>query len=234
MRRPAGPRRAAGRLGALARRFARTRDGVAAVEFAMILPLMLLLYVGMAELSRALANSRKVTLLSRTVSDLVARGTNLSQDAMKDVFGASGAVLAPFDDTGAVTKVSAVGVYKVGSDFKAYICSSWSRTGTTDADGRKVGLASASPNFPAVPEAFKQEGMRYVLTEVTMDYVPMLGTTLLTVLSQWAKPTFISQNGNIPLQETTPWPVRAGQTYNSAVPEITLPGDNKACPAKIN
>lgn len=233
MIRLAGPRRAAARLAAQARRFVRTRDGVAAVEFAMILPLMLLLYVGMAELSRALANSRKVTLLSRTASDLVARGTNLSQAAMKDVFAASGAVLAPFSATGARTVVSAVGVYKVGSDFKAYICSSWVSTEVA-ADARKVGLASASANFPAIPEAFKQDGMRYVLTEVSMDYVPMLGTTLLKLLSQWANPTFIQANGNIALGETTSWPVRNGQTYNSTVPEVTLPSTNTACPAKIN
>ena len=220
-------------LAASVRRFVPTREGVAAVEFAMILPLMLLLYVGMAELSQALANSRKVTLLSRTVSDLVARGTNLTQGAMHDVFAASGSVLAPFSATGARTVVSAVGVYKAGSDFKAYICSSWASTEKA-ADARNVGLASASANFPAVPEAFKQDGMRYVLTEATMEYVPMLGTTLLKVLSQWVNPTFMLPNGNIPLGEKTSWPVRAGQTYNSSVPEITLPSSNTACPAKIN
>jgi len=63
---------------------ARVRDlvaathGVAAVEFAMILPGLLLLYIGMSEASVGWSLYRKVTLVSRSVADLTARSTTVS------------------------------------------------------------------------------------------------------------------------------------------------------------
>ncbi|MCW2314654.1 Flp pilus assembly protein TadG [Rhodoblastus acidophilus] len=57
------------RLGA----FARARAGVAAVEFAFILPLMLVLYFGLAVLGQGLEVGRKVQLASRTLADLASQ-----------------------------------------------------------------------------------------------------------------------------------------------------------------
>jgi len=50
--------------------FGRSRTGVSAVEFAIILPVMLLLYIGGVELGDGLAIQFKATLAARTVTDL--------------------------------------------------------------------------------------------------------------------------------------------------------------------
>ena len=42
--------------------------GVSAIEFAMMLPLMLTLYLGAVELSQGVGAERKVTLTARTVA----------------------------------------------------------------------------------------------------------------------------------------------------------------------
>jgi Flp pilus assembly pilin Flp len=52
------------------RRFLRDRDGVAAVEFAFIMPVMLVLYFGVVVLGQGIEISRKVQLASRTLADL--------------------------------------------------------------------------------------------------------------------------------------------------------------------
>ena len=49
---------------------ARDRRGLAAVEFALIVPLMLVLFFGTLEFSSGVAVDRKVTLVARTLSDL--------------------------------------------------------------------------------------------------------------------------------------------------------------------
>ena len=65
--------RASARAYRLLRRFRRARAGVAAVEFAFILPMMLVLYFGIVVLGQGLEVGRKVALASRTLADLTAQ-----------------------------------------------------------------------------------------------------------------------------------------------------------------
>ena len=54
-------------------RLGRDQRGVSAVEFAMLLPLMITLYLGVVEISQAVGIDRKVTLTTRTVADLASQ-----------------------------------------------------------------------------------------------------------------------------------------------------------------
>jgi Flp pilus assembly protein TadG len=56
-----------------ARRFAGARSGIAAVEFALILPMLLALYFGVIVLAQGLEAGRKTQALSRTLADLASR-----------------------------------------------------------------------------------------------------------------------------------------------------------------
>ena len=47
--------------------------GVAAIEFAMIVPIMLVMFFGTVEFSSGVAVDRKVTLMARTLSDLTSQ-----------------------------------------------------------------------------------------------------------------------------------------------------------------
>jgi Flp pilus assembly pilin Flp len=83
--------------------FLRNATGVSAVEFALVLPVMLVILVGMAELSHAIDNYRKVTLLARTISDLTSQGdtTNpIANATMTDILASSKVVLAPLQHVG--------------------------------------------------------------------------------------------------------------------------------------
>ena len=69
-------RAAYSRLRSLLGRFGKAREGAAAVEFALILPFMLMLYAGSIELSDLINVDRRITVISSTVGDLVARKKN--------------------------------------------------------------------------------------------------------------------------------------------------------------
>ncbi len=77
-------------------RFAATRSGMAAVEFAMLLPLMVTLYLAAVETSQAVAIQRKVTLTARTVADLASQTTSINNTDMTNMLNAASAVVAPF------------------------------------------------------------------------------------------------------------------------------------------
>ena len=55
-------------------RFARAREAVAAVEFAIILPVMLSMYVGSIELGQAITIDQRVTTIAGTILTLIAVG----------------------------------------------------------------------------------------------------------------------------------------------------------------
>ena len=62
--------------------FLADRRGLSAVEFALLLPLMLTLYLGGVEVSNAVAADRKVAIVARTVADLASRMKTISNADM--------------------------------------------------------------------------------------------------------------------------------------------------------
>ena len=202
----------------LFRRFARDRRAVAAVEFALLLPVMMVMYLGVYEVTRAVTNNRKVVQLARTLADLTARG-NLTASAMADIMASKTAVLAPYDATFAKIVVSAIGVYGSGSSVTGKVCSS-------TASGKDASNQNASPlavnTIVTVPNGFDTAGMRYIRADVEMDYTPMLGQNIF----RW----ITNGRSGIHFSEQTPWPVRNGSTYNSTYQEVVLP-NGSPCPA---
>lgn len=103
-----------------ARLFRRDARGIAAVEFAIILPVMLLLYIGIVDVTRDVIASRKLNLLSRTVSDLVSQqptGLTVPVAKMSTILGAASAVMQPFSSAPISLTVSAVDI-RLKSDAK--------------------------------------------------------------------------------------------------------------------
>ena len=68
-----------------ARKLLRDRRGLAATEFAMLVPMMLVVFVGVSEVGQAISISRKVTITVRTVTDLVTQYSALSTSDMTNL-----------------------------------------------------------------------------------------------------------------------------------------------------
>ncbi|KMO15977.1 hypothetical protein SQ03_15810 [Methylobacterium platani JCM 14648] len=207
-------------LPALAR-FRHARGGLAAIEFAMVLPLLLLLYLGTTDLAGYVSNYRKVTLAARTVADLVAREAgDVPSAQFATIVKAGRAVLAPYDGATARIAAKAIGVYDTSG--RARVCSY-----AVDAGNAGVAAPTAATAVPPVPDAFKKAGVRYVVVELTMTYKPLFGAQLATRFNLST------------MTETVVWPVRNGKVYNVSVtslPEIVLPtvvnaSNGGACPS---
>lgn len=89
-------------------RFWRSERAVSAVEFALVFPVMLVLFFGAVELGSALIADRKAASVAATVADLVAQGKTINDAQMADVFTAANAILAPFDPTKVTVVVSSI------------------------------------------------------------------------------------------------------------------------------
>src|SRR5262245_5495138 len=87
--------------------------GNVAVEFALALPVLLLMMLASAELGRFVLLNQKIDRIAITMSDLVARAETLSDSDLDDIFSAATQVAQPFDLVGrggvtisAITNVS--------------------------------------------------------------------------------------------------------------------------------
>ena len=148
-----------------ARAFVADQRGVSAVEFAFILPLMVTLYMGGVEVTQAVSASRKATLVSRTVADLVTQLSSISNTDMTNVLNASSAVMVPFASGGLTVVVSSIKIDNTGTGKVA-----WSDTlnGTPRSVNQTITLDSAL----AVPNT------SLILGEVTYVYTPIFGTAI--------------------------------------------------------
>jgi Flp pilus assembly protein TadG len=74
----------------------RERRGVAAIEFAMIVPIMLAMFIGAVGLGQAITVDRRVTQVANSTADLVARAQKqISQTEIGDIMKVGGYILEP-------------------------------------------------------------------------------------------------------------------------------------------
>ena len=157
------------KISRLALRFAAARAlkddrGVAAVEFAILLPIMILMNLALVEVTEGVRLDRKVNQLARTLADLTSQeksvtGVNLSN--YKDI---SKAVLAPYNP--AIVKVRITSII-VRPNLTNCVNWSW-------ASGMTAHPAdAAAPNFPAtLYDASAPSWQSVIMAEVQYLYAP--------------------------------------------------------------
>jgi Flp pilus assembly protein TadG len=133
-------------------------SGIAAVEFAMIIPIMAVLFIGTNEFSSGVAIDRKVTIMARTLSDLTSQNTEVTDAKLTNFFNASKAIMTPYPSTPVEGTISEL--YINPSTLKARV--QWSK-----------GAAARSPgDIVDIPDALKIGGTYLIFSEVKYKYVP--------------------------------------------------------------
>lgn len=93
------------------KRLVRRREGVAAVEFALVVPIMLVLYMGSIEVSQIMMVDSKLSATTSSLSDLVARADNsISATTIDDYVSAAGLIMTPYDTTGLKQRITSVAI----------------------------------------------------------------------------------------------------------------------------
>jgi Flp pilus assembly protein TadG len=150
--------------------FGQDKRGVSAVEFAMLLPLMVTLYLGAVEISQGVSIDRKVTLTTRTVADLASQVSSINNSDMTNLLNATAAVIAPFDQSKLKVVVSAV---QIDNNNVAKVTWSDTLNGTKRAVGSTVTL----------PTALNVANTTLIWSEVNYNYTPAIGYVVTGTLA---------------------------------------------------
>jgi Flp pilus assembly protein TadG len=151
-------------------KFNKDARGASAVEFAMLLPLMMTLYLGAVEVSQGVGIDRKVTLTTRTVADLASQVSSINNTDMTNLLNASSAVIAPYDATQLKVTVSAV---TIDANGNAKIAWSDTLNGTKRAVNSSVSL----------PAALNVANTTLIWSEVSYSYKPTIGYVITGTLN---------------------------------------------------
>lgn len=104
MRKPHRPSKRSGPLV----RWARDQKGVSALEFALIMPLIIALVFGMSNVSQALMAQRRVNHIASSMGDLTAQSQSMADTDFTDIFSVAGFMMQPLDPSSLSIRVSSV------------------------------------------------------------------------------------------------------------------------------
>lgn len=139
--------------------------GVSAVEFALIAPVLVLVYFGCIELSLLMRADRRVTATAASLGDLTARLSTVSDADMQELYNAATVMMQPYSADVARMRITSVvdngdGVTRV----------SWS-------DGFNIDPYTENTTI-SIPEGLVPTPGSVIVAEVEFDYESRVGFVL--------------------------------------------------------
>jgi len=142
------------------KRFLKERDGIAALEFALIAPVLCMLLVGIIEASQLHLAGRKATVATQSAADLVAQRLSVNQASLDDIGRAMVAVFQPFP--------SATMSYEIASVVA-------DAAGATSVDWRVTrGDVQGGGTVPAAALPLVTQSDSVIVVTVNYRYTPVL------------------------------------------------------------
>jgi Flp pilus assembly protein TadG len=198
------------------RQFKHSQAGAAFVEFALSLPVLLVLLMGVVEITRYILIVQKVEKAAMIVSDVSAQGSTISTTDLNNIVTAASQVMQPYG-FGAngfviVSSVTQTGTYSAANPPKVnwqYTSSGANGSWTQPSQIGTPGLAATLP-LPAGTTLNDKDNV--IVTEIFYNFQPivstngLIGTTKIYRTGLY-KPRLgaLSTLGFLPTWETMPW-----------------------------
>ena len=141
------------------------QKGIAAVEFALIVPVLMLSYLGATDVTQGLAIDRKLGQVASTVSDLVAQEDSITSEQVQAFFQSGMAIMRPFDFESTKLRLTIVEVNGSSTEVTGATARNWQiEASNGQSYDLPIGMVTLS------------DGRYVVVAEVSYDYAPLFGT----------------------------------------------------------
>src|SRR5581483_1150969 len=142
-------------------RLARDSRASAAIEFALLFPVMVLLYIGSVETGNLLTIDRRVAQVASTAADLTAQVKTVSTSDLGDVTSAASSIMTPYSTTPLKIVISS-------------IVADQNNIGKVAWSYANKGAPRAVGSVYSVPAGLTQAGSSVILAEVTYAFTPLV------------------------------------------------------------
>ena len=142
----------------------RDRRGVSALEFALIAPALIMLYVGIVEVATALTVYRRTSQVASTAADLTAQVKTVTKSDIRDIQAAASSILTPYSAEPLKIMLTSVVADSQNKGKVDWSCST------------KGGGRAKDSNYQ-VPTGLTEPDSSVVVAEITYSYSPLLGLT---------------------------------------------------------
>jgi Flp pilus assembly protein TadG len=149
----------------LYRRFAASTRGVAAIEFAMILPILVVMFLGSIDAGRAIAVYMKVRAATYVLAAITNQYPTIQSVDMTNIVGATSVVLSPYSSAPVVVTISQI---SVSSATKASVSWSYSLNGTALTQGASFTVPGSFATCNSYP-------CYLIYAQVSYTYSPLFG-----------------------------------------------------------
>jgi len=143
--------------------------GVAAVEFALLMPILLALYFGVVELSQGLMTQERAAHVAATVGDLISQNSSVTAAEVTDVFSVGNTVMYPYPTASLELRVSTL-----SADANGNVTVVWSQ-----AAGGLTKLAVNS-TVSGLPKNVIAANESVIMSESQYTYTSVFGQILPT------------------------------------------------------
>lgn len=173
------------------------QQGLAYLEFALVLPMLMLLFLGGVELSRYIQAAQKTDKLTHTVVDLIAQAPTISEPELNQIMQAVEHIMTPyrFGDDGIII-VSCVGYDALGS-----LVIKWQYKGGGSLERDSV-IGEQGAN-PTLPEGFTVEQRdNVIIAETFFTFEPMINNMYADPIEFYRTAFYLPRIGELDVLET--------------------------------
>ncbi|MBP1871410.1 hypothetical protein LPJGGPFB_00442 [Ensifer adhaerens] len=154
---------------------AKDRSGFGAIEFAMVIPMLIVAYIGAFEVTLGFSVKNKVERAASSVADMVAQQSEVNKTYLGNMSSVAKSILAPYQNSGYTLKITGI---KVDAANKGTVI--WSR----DQSGAIPYPANSATTVPAqfaTTEAFVVRTELVVPHELLLFAEGLGSSTLKTI-----------------------------------------------------
>ena len=145
--------------------------GSAAIELAIIFPVLVLIFLGMVEMSQAFTVKRRVQNVANTTADLVARSQTVTTSDLNDIASIGAQLMLPFSSTGLTLTITSV-----TEDAQSKVTVQWSCSWSSLSSSANCTATGAA--YTGLPSGLLNAGQSVIVGRAAYPYTPSIGEFL--------------------------------------------------------